>query len=256
MPHSSSCCRRFQTAARVTESCARVPRRNAARRPRAGEAARGVRSWRPDLRGPNSQSRCHARLVPARMRAKLPRWAKATSSRHGEREREQCPGRLIGGSQIATGTAAAADVVARPTNPLKHHDREPGGDRDCEKHRCERKQRARQRRAALAAAKSVEKRPDMTRDGRRGAQDRQPVARDCGIRRDAGNREARQPARGEPALADVDDDGRCGEPEALGAQRIRAAGDCRCPCLRMSTPRNWPTRSAPTRNRAGSRSGS
>ena len=83
---------------------------------------------------------------------------------------------------------------------------------------------ARERRAALAAAKVVPQRPDMAGDRRRGAAHREPVARDDGIRGDARNRESRQPARGEPALADVDDDGGRREAEALGAQRIGAAG--------------------------------
>ena len=182
----------------------------------------GAPAHRGALRGRNSQTLSACGSVPFRIRARLPRCAHATRAAMAtpNDSKGNDPGAA---ANTAIGTDTAAATVASPTNPLSVTTTSQAPAATASSDRRKREQHARERCATLAAAKVVPERPDVAGDRRRGAAHGEPVTPDDGIRHDAGNRERRQPARRHPALADVDDDGACGEAESLRAQRIGAA---------------------------------
>ena len=222
MPQDSSCCSRFHTAARETESAAASSSPECS----APSASSRSSSARPLIAAPCEAATARAFPRAARCRCVCARDCRGAPTRRAPPWRHRTTA-ADNDSGAVTNTAIGTDTGGRdrrePDESGQHDDDQPGAGCDGEQHRRKREQHAGERRAALAAAKVVPERPDVADDRRRGAAHGEPVAPDDGIRDDAGNRERRQPARRQPALADVDDDGACGEAESLRAQRIGAA---------------------------------
>src|SRR5690606_27627548 len=108
--------------------------------------------------------------------------------------------------------------------PGEHDDADPPRDHGCAEHGIEEDQKARGGRPALAAPEVEPHREDVPED--RAERDRveHELARDGRVEADARDRQARQPRRGDDALADVDHHDPQREPLALRAERVRAAG--------------------------------
>ena len=244
-----------------------IPRTAAgASRPRRARSTSCAASSSPECSAPSaSKRRSSMRPLIARTRAggtaraaspaaPSPR-ACARSLRGGQRQRalpsrsrtRAAPGTRAAASAAATAGRRGGERRREAHESAEAADREPGGQRDREQHRRERNQACRQ------ASRRPCRRESRARAARRGPRRRRAAQQAAsqsratrGIRRDAGDREPRQPARREPALADVDDDRRRGECRDPGCAAHSCRRRCRCPCVRMSTPRNWPMSSAPT----------
>ena len=182
MPHSSSCCTRFQMAARDTSSAAASssPECSCAVREQTKQLQASAHG--EDLRGREQPEPLHARFGARAYAREVAAVGEGDEQCHRERKGKQCF-RFLMQQPDRDRNRHGGSRRRESHESEEHHGREPGCDRDREQDRCEREQRARQRRATLAAAKSEEYRPDMTRNGTRGAAGCQPVARDRGVRR-------------------------------------------------------------------------